>query len=68
MSLSSINPATDEILETFPETSERERGEMLARSHAAFHEWRTVPVAARAERMRGRPGSSGLAGRRTRAP
>jgi succinate-semialdehyde dehydrogenase/glutarate-semialdehyde dehydrogenase len=52
MSLSSINPATDEILETFPETSERERGEMLARSHAAFLEWRTVPVAARAERMR----------------
>ena len=52
MSLSSINPATDEILETFPETSERERGEMLARSHAAFLEWRTVPIATRAERMR----------------
>ena len=52
MSLRSINPATGEILETFTQTSSRELDRIVGQSHAAFHEWRTVPFRARAERMR----------------
>src|SRR5262247_277037 len=52
MSLQSVNPATGEILETFTQTSSRELDRIVAQSHAAFHEWRTVPFKARAERMR----------------
>src|SRR5882724_12027266 len=52
MSLQSVNPATGEVLETFPATSSRELEGILATSHAAFLEWRTVPFKARAERMR----------------
>jgi succinate-semialdehyde dehydrogenase/glutarate-semialdehyde dehydrogenase len=52
MSLQSVNPATGEILETFTPTSSRELEAILATSHAAFLEWRTVPFKARAERMR----------------
>jgi len=52
MSLQSLNPATGEVLETFPATSPRELDGILARSHAAFLEWRTVPFKTRAELMR----------------
>src|SRR5262249_26414594 len=52
MSLQSVNPATGEVLETFNSTSGRELDSMLAKSHAAFLEWRAVPYGARAERMR----------------
>ncbi len=52
MSIQSINPATGEILETFRATSSEELDRILARAQAAFAEWRTVPLAARAERMR----------------
>src|SRR6266478_1117429 len=52
MSLQSVNPATGEVLETFLATSSRELEGILATSHAAFLEWRTVPFKARAERMR----------------
>src|SRR3989449_9320055 len=52
MSLQSVNPATGEVLETFTPTSSRELESILATSHAAFLEWRTVPFKARAERMR----------------
>jgi succinate-semialdehyde dehydrogenase / glutarate-semialdehyde dehydrogenase len=52
MSLQSVNPATGEVLETFTPTSSRELEGVLATSHAAFLEWRTVPFKARAERMR----------------
>jgi len=52
MSLQSVNPATGEALETFTPTSSRELEGILATSHAAFLEWRAMPVKARAERMR----------------
>jgi len=52
MSQQSVNPATGEVLETFNATSARELDSMVAKSQAAFLEWRAVPFAARAERMR----------------
>jgi succinate-semialdehyde dehydrogenase / glutarate-semialdehyde dehydrogenase len=52
MSIQSVNPATGEIVATFPETSDRELELLLTNSRAAFVGWRTVPFAARAERMR----------------
>src|SRR5207302_1788991 len=52
MSLQSVNPATGEVLETFTAISDRELDGIVATSHAAFLEWRTVPFKARAERMR----------------
>jgi succinate-semialdehyde dehydrogenase / glutarate-semialdehyde dehydrogenase len=52
MSLQSVNPATGEVLETFTPVSGRELDGIIAQSHAAFLEWRTVPFKARAERMR----------------
>ena len=52
MSLQSVNPVTGEVLETFTPTSSRELDTIVAQSHAAFLEWRTVPFKARAERMR----------------
>src|SRR5881296_1456039 len=52
MGLQSVNPATGEALETFTPTSSRELEGILATSHAAFLEWRAMPVKARAERMR----------------
>ncbi|MGH7345786.1 MAG: aldehyde dehydrogenase family protein, partial [Candidatus Rokuibacteriota bacterium] len=52
MSLQSVNPATGEVLETFPATSSSELEGIVAQSHAAFLEWRTAPFKARAERMR----------------
>src|SRR3989441_8339751 len=52
MSLQSVNPATGEVLETFTAPWSRELDGMVATSHAAYLEWRTVPFKARAERMR----------------
>src|SRR5438309_6006799 len=52
MSLQSVNPATGEVLETFTAISDRELDGIVAQSHAAFLEWRTVPFKVRAERMR----------------
>jgi succinate-semialdehyde dehydrogenase/glutarate-semialdehyde dehydrogenase len=52
MSLQSVNPATGEVLETFTAVSGRELDGIIAQSHAAFLEWRTVPFKVRAERMR----------------
>src|SRR5712691_977316 len=52
MSVQSFNPATGEVLETFTATSPVEIERILAAAHAAFLEWRTVPFAARSERMR----------------
>src|SRR5437879_517598 len=52
MSLQSVNPATGEVLETFPATPSRELATIVAKSHATFLEWRTVPFKNRAERMR----------------
>src|SRR5437667_9350218 len=52
MSIQSVNPWNGEILETFTETAGAELERMLARAQAAFLEWRDVPFARRAERMR----------------
>src|SRR5207253_3843653 len=45
-------PATGETLETYEETAPRELEQILARAQAVFLEWRTVPFADRALRMR----------------
>src|SRR6266545_2988662 len=52
MSIQSVNPATGEVLQTFSATSPAELGRVMTRAHAAFVEWRGVPFATRAERMR----------------
>ena len=53
MSMRSINPATDEILETHEEASPAQVDKALARAQATFAEWRDTPFARRAELMRG---------------
>jgi succinate-semialdehyde dehydrogenase/glutarate-semialdehyde dehydrogenase len=52
MRIQSVNPATGETLTTFTEMSDRDLERLLVNSQAAFVGWRTVPFAARAERMR----------------
>jgi succinate-semialdehyde dehydrogenase / glutarate-semialdehyde dehydrogenase len=52
MSIQSVNPATGEVLETFTPTSPEDLERIVARARAAFVEWRSVPFAARADRMR----------------
>jgi len=52
VSLQSVNPATGAVLETFEETSPTELDRIIARADAASREWRVLPVAARAERLR----------------
>jgi succinate-semialdehyde dehydrogenase / glutarate-semialdehyde dehydrogenase len=52
MSIQSVNPATGETLETFAPASPEELDRIVARAHAAFTQWRSVPFTARAERMR----------------
>ena len=52
MSLQSVNPATGALLETFEETSPAELDRIIARADAASRDWRGLPVAARAERLR----------------
>ncbi len=52
MSIQSVNPATGEVLQTFSATSPAELERIMARAHAAFVEWRSVPFVTRAERMR----------------
>jgi succinate-semialdehyde dehydrogenase/glutarate-semialdehyde dehydrogenase len=52
MSLESINPVNGEVLERFDETAPAEVARIVEAAHAAFHEWRARPFAARAERMR----------------
>src|SRR5437879_7838362 len=52
MSIQSIDPATGQILESFKETSGQELDRILTGAHAAFLQWREVPFARRAQRMR----------------
>jgi succinate-semialdehyde dehydrogenase / glutarate-semialdehyde dehydrogenase len=52
MSIQSVNPATGEVLETFTPASPEQLERIVARAHAAFLAWRTVPFATRSERMR----------------
>ena len=47
MSIQSVNPATGEVLETFTPASPEELDRIVARAHAAFREWRSVPFSAR---------------------
>jgi succinate-semialdehyde dehydrogenase/glutarate-semialdehyde dehydrogenase len=51
MAIQSINPATDEVLDTFPETSPEELERTLADGHDAFVTWRGRPFAERSARM-----------------
>ena len=50
--IQSINPATGEVLETFPTSSPQDIERSVAAAHAAFLEWRDVGFAPRAESMR----------------
>jgi len=52
VSLQSVNPVTGAVLESFEETSPGELDRILARADAASRDWRRVPVAGRAERLR----------------
>ena len=52
MAIESLNPATDEVLETFREIGREDVERMLAAAHAAFLEWRDARYAARAKNMR----------------
>src|SRR5256886_6428409 len=52
MNIQSINPATGEILESFKETSGQELDRIRMGARAAFLQWREVPFARRAQRMR----------------
>jgi succinate-semialdehyde dehydrogenase/glutarate-semialdehyde dehydrogenase len=52
MSMQSINPATGEILETFPEASAADLERAVAAAHAAFLEWRQTSFATRSPLMR----------------
>src|SRR5262247_17328 len=52
MSIQSINPVTGEVLQTFEETAGPALEKILALAHEAFGEWRHVPMAARAAKMR----------------
>jgi len=51
MSMQSINPATGKPLETFEETTSQELDRILGNAHTAFHEWRAMPFAVRAQTM-----------------
>ena len=51
MAIQSINPVTDEVLDTFPEMSSEELERMLADGHEAFVTWRARPFAERSARM-----------------
>jgi succinate-semialdehyde dehydrogenase/glutarate-semialdehyde dehydrogenase len=52
MPIASVNPATGETLETFDPHSPAEVERRLALAAAAFPEWRRVPIAERARRMK----------------
>ena len=52
MAIQSVNPATGEVVETFAPTSPAEVERALSGAHAAFLEWRGVPIAERAASMR----------------
>ena len=52
MAIDSVNPTTGEVIETFAETSPAALEASLAGAWDAFVEWRRVPFAGRAERLR----------------
>ena len=52
MSIQSVNPATGAVVETFEPTSPVEVERAVSGAHAAFLEWRRVPIQERAVPMR----------------
>ena len=52
MAIDSVNPTTGEVIETFAETSPAALEASLAGAWDAFVDWRRVPFAGRAERLR----------------
>ncbi|ABC82794.1 NAD-dependent succinate-semialdehyde dehydrogenase [Anaeromyxobacter dehalogenans] len=50
--MSSVNPATGEVLARFDEITDAELERRLALAAATFRSWRRVPIAERAQRMR----------------
>ncbi|MFN3230578.1 MAG: NAD-dependent succinate-semialdehyde dehydrogenase [Alphaproteobacteria bacterium] len=48
----SINPATGETIETFTAHSSAQIGQRLEQGHAAFQEWRRVPMSDRVDAIR----------------
>ncbi|HHP7234417.1 MAG TPA: NAD-dependent succinate-semialdehyde dehydrogenase [Desulfobacterales bacterium] len=51
MSLKSVNPATGETCQTYPETSSAEIERSIRKADEAFHDWKRLPFARRAERL-----------------
>jgi len=51
MSIQSINPATGDVIETFQETTPQELERILGGAQAAFHDWRRLPFATRAQNL-----------------
>src|SRR5690349_15829944 len=47
MSMQSINPTTEEIIETYTPYSEAQVNEALDQAHTAFKEWRILSIAER---------------------
>jgi len=52
MTITSINPATDEVLEQLEETSPAQVDQILAQAQAAFHDWRERRWSERAALMK----------------
>jgi succinate-semialdehyde dehydrogenase/glutarate-semialdehyde dehydrogenase len=52
MAVQSVNPATEEVLASFEEHSQRQIDEALAKSVKSFHAWRERSFAERADLMR----------------
>jgi succinate-semialdehyde dehydrogenase / glutarate-semialdehyde dehydrogenase len=50
--IQSINPATGQMVETFPASTAQDIERIVAAAHAAFLQWREVDLPARAEPMR----------------
>ena len=50
--IQSINPATGQVVETFPTSTAQDVERILAAAHAAFLQWRDLDLPARAEPMR----------------
>lgn len=52
MAFAAINPATEEIIKSYPEHGAQEVGDMLAQADRAFTQWRRTLVAHRAATMK----------------
>ena len=53
MTITTVNPATEEIVSTYPEMSAAQIEDMVHNSDAAFQMWRRVELADRVKRLRG---------------